>query len=154
MVAQSVINARLIRELQCKALSMAQFMFHPSASSSFYLHQVFFPHPCLAQIAWKHAWVLYSAGFLCSQSLSHQLCHFLWVLSCCVNLKMPRRRGVSRRGGSTSNRGRASRSSPQNVIPIASASPSSPPSAILSHSRIIHSKLPVSPFIAGSTGQF
>lgn len=41
---------------------------------------------------------------------------------------MVRRRGISHRGGTTGNRGRASQSAPQNIVPLASASPSSPPS--------------------------
>lgn len=127
MVAQIVINGRLGREFKLKALCMEWYLFHPIAPGSFYLHLLFFPHPCLAQIVWKHAWVFCIAGFLRAQSLSRQLCHFPF-LSCFVNSNMPRRRGVSRRGGITCNRGRASCSTPQNVIPIASASPSSLPS--------------------------
>lgn len=126
-VTQIVINGRLDREFKLKALCMEWYMDHPIASGSFYFHLLFFSHPYLAQIVWKHAWVFCIARFLCAQSLSRQLCHFPF-LSCFVNLKMPRRRGVSRRGGITYNRGRASDSTPQNVIPIASASLSSSPS--------------------------
>lgn len=132
MVTQSVINGHWARELRLKPLNMDKLMINPISPGAFYLHPMFFPHPCLAKIAWKHTWILCSAGFLCSQSLSHQLCHFHF-LHCWVNLKMPRRRGVSRRGGSTATRGRASYSTPQNVIPITSASPSSPPSGQAHH---------------------
>jgi len=48
MVAQFVINGDMDRELKLKALCMEQYMVHPIASSYFYLHHLFFPHPCLA----------------------------------------------------------------------------------------------------------
>ena len=41
---------------------------------------------------------------------------------------MVRRRGFSRRGGTAGNRGRASEPAPLNIVPLASASLSSPPS--------------------------
>lgn len=87
----------------------------------------FLPAPYFVQVVWKHAWVLSIAWFVCAQSFPLQLCHFP-LLGCSDNSKMPRRRGISRHGGNTGNRGRASHSAPQNVIPIASTSPSSPPS--------------------------
>lgn len=67
-----------------------------------------------------------SAGSLISLLPSLQSRPFysprLWL-----TLKMPRRRVVSRRGGSSAPRGRATPSQPQNVIPITFASPPSPP---------------------------
>lgn len=126
MVTQIVFNARLVREFRLDVLFMAWCLVHAIALGSFHLRLILFPHPCFIQVVQKHAWVL-SIAFICAQSFPVQLYHFP-LLGCSDNSKMPRRRGVSHHGGNNGNRGRASRSAPQNVIPIASSSPSSPPS--------------------------
>lgn len=69
-------------------------------------------------------------------------------------IEMPRRRGISRRGGSSAPRGRASLSPSQNVIPISSASPSSPPKIQPARSQTPPFSPPVSPSVVNWTGQW
>lgn len=80
-------------------------------------------HCRIALIAWLHVWC---KTFIW---LSYLRTCSVWPCSSSpsgyfVPLTMVRRRGCSRRGGSSGNRGR-SQPAPQNIIPLASASPSS-----------------------------
>jgi len=127
MVAQFVFNARWVREIMLDVLDMAWYWVYAIAHGSYHLSLIFFPHPCFVQVIWKLAWVLSLAWFNCAQSFPIQLCHFP-LPGGSENSKMPRHRGVSRCGGNTGNRGRASHYAPQNIVPMSSASLSSQPS--------------------------
>lgn len=127
MVAQFVFNARLVRETMFDVLFMAWCLVYAIALGSFHLRLIFFPHPYFFQVVWMLAWVLSLAWFVYAQSFPLRLCHFP-LPGCSDNSKMPRRHGVSRHGGNTGNRDRASHSAPQNIVPTAFASPSSLPS--------------------------
>lgn len=126
------INGRWVRASRCRPLNLDRMRTTRSAAGELYPLPLHPPPPRLAEFSWESTRISHSAGCLCSPPLSLQFCHSHFP-SCWVTLKMPRRRGISRRGGSSASRGRASHSMPQNVIPIASASPSSPPSSQARH---------------------
>ena len=108
-------------------LSMAQPLVYAIALlGSFHVRLLFFPHPCFVMATWNLIWYMVSAWFTFSRPYPIWSC-LISFLGLSVSLNMVRNRGVSRRGGTTGNRGRASQSAPQNIVLLASASPSSPP---------------------------
>ena len=126
------INERWVRASRRRPLNLDRMSTTSSTVDKLHPLPLHPPPPRLAEFDWESARTPLSAGCLCSPPLSLQVrlfhCPSRWL-----TLKMPRRRGISRRGGSSASRGRASHSTPQNVIPITSASPSSPPSIQARH---------------------
>ena len=109
-------------------LSMARLLVYAIALlRSFHVRLLFFPHSYFVLAAWKLIWYMVSAWFAYSRPYPIWSC-LIPFPGLSVSSKMVQRRGVSCRGGTTGNRGGASQSAPQNIVPLASASPSSPPS--------------------------
>lgn len=126
MVKHSKMNAFPIRDPAQVVLFMDRLLiFAIALINSFHAHLLVFRHRCFTLVALGFIQNLVSAWFTHSQPYSVWSC-LIPFPGLSISLKMVRCHGVSRHGGTSGNHGCASQSAPQNIVPLASASPSSP----------------------------
>lgn len=126
MVLQSSINARMVHAQTGQFLGMDPFVVYAIVIGYIYRGAKLSTHSCLVYRIWKFACSWKFIGLFCAQTLT---CLFSLnpSLSPFVFPSMPLRRGIPRRGSNIGDKGCPSRPAPQNVMPITSISPSSPP---------------------------
>lgn len=128
MFRHSALNLHPARELaQVDLTTNLPLVYAIAFISFFHIHLLIFPHSCFIPAAWKLIWYMVLVWLVYSRLFLIWSC-LISLPSLSANLNMVRRQGVSRRGRTTRNRGWASQFAPQNIVPLASVSPSSPPS--------------------------
>lgn len=111
MVSQKSITARLVDVHIGHVLGMVQLVVSAMVNSYIHHEAKLSPHSYLVHCIWKLAWSWEFTGLIHSQILP-RLFNLNPSLSHSIFLSMPRRRGISRRGGNTRSRGDSSRPAP------------------------------------------
>jgi len=124
LVKHLASDALPVRDPAQIVLIMAQFLVLVIILiGSFHIRLPLFLHPCFALASWGLLWRLFFTWLTHPWPYSVRSC-LIPFSGLSIFLKMVHRRGVSRCGGTSGNRGH-SQLVPHNIIPLASASPSS-----------------------------